>query len=169
MERNRYRNRIAEITPLVGDNDEDSFPIDDLPPDDLPVRDVTEDQLERPQTHSVIIKVAGKLARELPVAAPAPRPDNLDPPRDAVLHNEPVTETSAPDPKLRAEVAEPQTQYLLPDLVSADPVEARHRGGGRKHEPRSHRRGGAASKSALKAAQFELWLDDNHVDETGPR
>jgi hypothetical protein len=173
------RKRVLDAAPMVGADDGDDFPIDDLPPDDLPVREITEDQEQRHPAHNVAITAADQAGRGLADPTFGPSAGNLEPgsilsgsnhpPPRTAQHHEPVAEASAPGPQPKADAAELPTQYLFLDLVSDDPVKARLGLGGKQavglRPPR-----GSPRKRARKAAQIELWPDDEPlIEENCPR
>ena len=171
------RRKVAQAASAAETYDgENDFPLDDLPPDDLPVRDIIEDQEEQHPGH---ITAANQARRDLadPVHSPnadSPEPVNLRSGGDhltlsAALLHEPIVEASSPNPQPKPDAAQPQTQYLFPELLSDDLLEARPRRRGRNHAVHSRRPRGSSSTSALKAAQIELWPDDNNaVGDTCP-
>src|SRR5215204_2876526 len=151
---------------------EDSeFPIDDLPPEDLPVRDITDD-LDEPHLAPNVAIQAVDQGRQDP-AEPAHRSEAdsaeaIHPPfradhalLGAALQHEPAGETSSLDPHPRAGAEEALSQYTLPGLGSEDALETPLAPG--KKKPTRPRRPRSSSSKALKAAQIELWPDDEGV------
>ena len=174
--RGKFAHAASAAETYDGEND---FPLDDLPPDDLPVRDITEDQTEQHPRHIAAI-IAANQARCDPADpvheqnAASPERVNLRSGGDhltfsAALLHEPVVETSLPNPQPKPDAAQPQTQYLFPELLSDDLFEARPHRRGRTHAVHSRRPRGSPRTSALKAAQIEFWPDNhNAVGDTCP-
>jgi hypothetical protein len=83
------------------------------------------------------------------------------PPLRAALQDETAGETSSLDPHPRAGAEEALSQYTLPGLGSEDGFEAQLDLG--KKKPARPRQPRSSSSKAMKAAQIELWPDDEGV------
>src|SRR5215213_6565960 len=151
---------------------EDSeFPIDDLPPEDLPVRDITDDLDEPHLAPNVAIQAVDQGSRdpaEPAHSSEADRAESIHPPfradhalLGAALQHEPAGETSSLDPHPRAGAEEALSQYTLPGLGSEDGFEAQLDLG--KKKPARPRQPRSSSSKTMKAAQIELWPDDEGV------
>ena len=151
--------------------DDSDLPIDDLPPDDLPVRDITDDLDEPHPAPNVRIQAVDQGSRDPAEPAPSPEADSAEPidppfsadhaPLRAALQDETAGETSSLDPHPRAGAEEALSQYTLPGLGSEDGFEAQLDLG--KKKPARPRQPRSSSSKAMKAAQIELWPDDEGV------
>ena len=173
------RKRVLDAAPMVGAEMETTFQSMTSRPTIFRCGGITEDQKQRHPAHNVAITAADQAGRGLADPTFGPSAGNLEPgsilsgsnhpPPRTAQHHEPVAEASAPGPQPKADAAELPTQYLFLHLVSDDPVKARLGLGGKQavglRPPR-----GSPRKRARKAAQIELWPDDEPlIEENCPR
>ena len=163
--------RHGQTAPASEGWDDSDFPVDDPAPDDLPVRDIADEDERNPASGEEVgsaetfardsVSAASGLERDGGESRSATFGHKYVPAPNGGMHRDPAVGVSASEPLALPETAEPPIQSLFPNFELGD-VAAAHVQHDGKQATRPRRPRDLSLKKTLRAAQIEMWPDDEN-------